>query len=358
MLNQLHLRLLLIPLLGLLAVLYLYPRPSQWIPLSEEHDPPSEHADFIEGLTKVYNTLIELDYVEPSDISFPPHPASALLLPSSSDASELEFDIYGLLQQIPQFRAEVIAAHAPSGGPQIVQNSRAITYLGDVNVTALRETTPGSPDLLPSSIIRIAMSTSDTGSNIAYDMASSKSTLILSALEPLADILTEHILQYQPNTPPGPQFAEGYFTNWHQKLRTQEWVAWPGTLFQGIRPRPLGYIEFFHNEHAAPQIEANFKAQYEVHKTMGMESESVATMMERHIGVVKAEYNMYWSMRVVYEQAGWPGMFSKERFRRGVDEWEKGWRAVTAEHGKDVKDIVEGKALREWYRKSARNHAV
>lgn len=178
--SPLHLRLLLVALLGLLTILYLYSWLSHWMPIPGERDPPSEHADFIKGLTNVYNTLIELDYVEPSDISFPPHPGGALLLPKS-DSDELEFDIHGMLQEIPQFRAEVIAGHAPSGGPQIVQNSRAVTYLGDVNVTALRATTSGSIDLLSSSTVRIAVSTSETGSNIAYDMASSRLTLPLAA---------------------------------------------------------------------------------------------------------------------------------------------------------------------------------
>ncbi|KAI5358197.1 hypothetical protein Slin15195_G065240 [Septoria linicola] len=158
---------------------------------------------------------------------------------------------------------------------------------------------------------------------------------------------------------PAHSTTRDYLTNWHNKLYDLEWLPWSGTFFQGIRPRPTqGYIQFFHNPNDAPQVEAHFRSIHDVRITMGEESESVQEMMDRYIAVIKAEYNMYWSMRVVYEQAGWPDGFVKERFRRGVDEWEEGWRQVTAENGKDVGKMVEGKALREWYHKNARNHAV
>ncbi|KAI5358198.1 hypothetical protein Slin15195_G065250 [Septoria linicola] len=166
-------RLLLGTLLSILTAgaYFLWTSGSYAVPLPQGVS--SEHAEFIEGLTRVYQILIDLDYLESGDVSFPPHAGSALQYKDPEQGAPAS-SVYEVLQEIPLLRPELVAAHAETNGPQILHNSRGTTYLGDVNVTALRETAPDSSNLLSASMIRLAISTSDAGVNVAYDTESSK----------------------------------------------------------------------------------------------------------------------------------------------------------------------------------------
>lgn len=47
-------------------------------------------------------------------------------------------------------------------------------------------------------------------------------------------------------------------------------------------------------------------------------------MFEKRLQYYKAEHNQYWSKRLIFEQAGWPGDMDKGFLRKAIQAWEDG----------------------------------
>lgn len=86
-------------------------------------------------------------------------------------------------------------------------------------------------------------------------------------------------------------------------------------------------------------------------------------MLSDYIEVLKAEQNLFWSKRLVFEAAGWDRNFDVESFRRGCEEYERQFRETTSVarvglKGQSIYNSEHGAQLKEWYRQMAGDHAV
>ena len=121
---------------------------------------------------------------------------------------------------------------------------------------------------------------------------------------------------------------------WIRKLQTLDWVPWRDEdRFLGMEIPPSGEQE-------------NWLVDSEQRRLKLLESLPKDVAEEKFAGEMRRareDWNCYWAKRVVFEEAGWPGVLDKERLREGVRELEKAlWDAWDCAEGAEEEEAMRG----------------
>ena len=149
----------------------------------------AEHAEIIEGLDKVFGVLVEVGYVQNTDIQVPPHgPPKDPIDMVGLRQSGLDTRTIELIGRLPCFTNDIIHEQQKITGSQdgipIAPSSASTSYLLGTDLPeGFRNT--GSEELLPTSAFQITKATGQDGMNLAYDLETSKS-------QPLCLSMTEY----------------------------------------------------------------------------------------------------------------------------------------------------------------------
>lgn len=95
-----------------------------------------KHKALITGMSKIYDTLIAMQYISASDVIRPPIDKQSLPF-AQLQSLGYESEVLALVQQLPVLRSEIVWGFQ-EWGVELLPRSKAVTYFSD----------PGDPEFL------------------------------------------------------------------------------------------------------------------------------------------------------------------------------------------------------------------
>jgi hypothetical protein len=235
----------------------------------------SQHESVIKGITRVYETLLKMQYIEASEIHLPPHadfPSETLM------QIGIEPEVVALLRQLPYLDIE----------GEITAYTNAYSYLDDVK-EARQVTWEGENDLAPWAI-RLSKCKAYPGVHgrtIIYDLRT-RSIVQWFNNEPG---YTNTYLDL-PHIPPG-----DFFEQWLGFLKDLTEIPWRSAYTCGVSSvppaPPSGCVDL------------------------------VANGYSEDVGAPQGDgYNLREAQKKIYRNHGWPDEFRGEEFRATRQSWQ------------------------------------
>lgn len=156
--------------------------------------------------------------------------------------------------------------------------------------------------------------------------------------------------------------VEDAFRGWQSKFLNLDWIAWTDDSHISIDERPT---EWDINQANPTSVRHQYQLQQAAWQQAGLPIglKSVEQLLAEHAEVTKAESNKFWAKRRIYEDAGWPDSFDREKFRRQRDRWNQRYRELADLYRRGPNaarwwQYGHGQALRDMSKETAGRHAV
>ncbi|KAK4508817.1 hypothetical protein PRZ48_002556 [Zasmidium cellare] len=303
----------------------------------------AQHEAFLKGLRDLFAMLVEMDYLQSDDVSYPPH---GDLTVEALGAAGLEQEAVELIACMPMLNGELCEREADFGhGVELAPSASGVSYLSSQGIELARQDARTDDEQLKPWMVRIARSNGVRGKDIVYDLLDGN----------MIEWNYEGTWQTVRQTP-----VENYFQRWIENLRSLECLPWHDGFGYVIHARPTGYEA--HLANPSKTLE-DVQLRHLSLSTAGITPPSIDEMFNDHIEILKAEHNIFWSKRRLYEEAGRNRNFNHQKFRASREEYEQRFREATSlarvrPKGQSIYNIEHGRQLREWYRLMAREHGV
>lgn len=317
----------------------------------------AENSEIIHGMESIYGTLIEMGYVQNTDVQVPPHglPKEPIAVAPLRAAGLLPKTIE-IIGRLPCFTNEIIERQRESAvsrdGIAIAPFSSAASYLlGSGRHDEAREVGLGgqeSDGSLPATAFKLATTSSSEGYNLAYDLTD------------------KTILQWHPAGWAKCQRipVSDFMADWIHKLRSLEWLPWVDDHGWEIEERQANRERELADSNSAlwQEIKAKLEDQRKESQSQGLDPRPIEEMFVRYDIILKASQNRYWSKRRLYEECGWPDAFDRGDFEKRREVRNARAKALGASAASKItapaEDIEDNEQLREFYKAGAGQHAV
>nr|OQO18712.1 hypothetical protein B0A51_12386 [Rachicladosporium sp. CCFEE 5018] len=324
----------------------------------------AEHEALVTSVYEYYTTLIDLAYLDTTEVQFPPHagPGKLALATAQLLAGGVRSDAVDLLQLLPWV---TLAArrNAHDEGLSITPMSNAVTYyevegkarfFSEVRKHGFDEA--GEEVLLPEWALLITVARMRDDTSLIYDIRHKTISELSRGEASVAEI--------EQSAKP----AAEVFARLTQDLHLLEMVPWrTSETPKGFFKRTRVYEQEVSDPNSlarAAQLNFLLTPPYgggpnDVIAGSRAEAEHLAT------AVNKSRHNEFWSRRIIFEASGWPNSFDRQTCRQKIDEWEAGVHAIrmqsmiTRNFGMMmVGDMENGAVLRDFYKRGAGQYAV
>ncbi|MCJ1251058.1 hypothetical protein MMC30_008289 [Trapelia coarctata] len=297
---------------------------------------PQCHAALITGLTSLYDTLISLRYLQPTDVQKPPHTSPKPAVAASKLRScGFEPEVIELMSHLPYLTGSAYDRTRHSIHPfELAPSAMPQSYLEDVDDEHFRHARDPFglyKNDIPPWALRLTVAWRG-GTNHIYDTRDGT----IAAWSPSSD--SSAIYPTLPRYP-----ASDVLTSLHSNFTTLTWIPWLTRHGPSLStPPPADLLQLLREEPSSSDIHAI-----------------------RTLAIERAGVNTYYGMRKLYREYGWPDRFLGEAFERARGEWnerleelEAGGRrpVVDYEGGARVGELAEG--LGEWLKERAGEEAV
>lgn len=167
----------------------------------------SRHCGIIDGLSSLYDTLVQMQYLEAADVIRPPHPQGIVDTVRLQQLG-LDPEAIQLASLLPALRNEVVWAYDAERGTQVAPRSKAVNYFVQSPGTAgdqlqdhlsLADTiNDGNAPRLPPWLLRLSFG-GITGINLIYNVRESK---VIPWFTRLSNSRTEPLQRQSPSGRP------------------------------------------------------------------------------------------------------------------------------------------------------------
>ncbi|GAM87669.1 hypothetical protein ANO11243_056960 [Dothideomycetidae sp. 11243] len=306
----------------------------------------AEHADFLDGMRKYYETLVLMGYFESDGIAWNAEPNEHLhRLGYSSEAialiNSLPYPKQSYLETIPDPPYGVHVALIPASGP--------VCYTDETSGAKSARTIVGDA-VLPPPAVKITHMGADEGEDYVYDMP----TRSLIRWDDYDDDDCMERYDDQPREPAGQLLSR-----WIENLETMTWIPW---VTNGWHTVDATYPE--------PEVVAALEKERDTCRRKGR-----ALPALKPGAYDRAWVNNHYSRRLILEQCGWPDQdkFQRDKFLQMREEWHARQldvlRRDRAAAGQEVDEDSErdigyeymnegNEGLRRFLRESAGHYAV
>ncbi|KAK6438741.1 hypothetical protein LTR95_005057 [Oleoguttula sp. CCFEE 5521] len=321
----------------------------------------SAHQSLITSVLKYYTTLIDLAYLDTTEVQFPPHtgPGKLALARAQLLAGGVRPNVVELLQLLPW--VTLSARHkAHDEGLPITQMSTAVTYyeaeddarfISEVRRYGYNEA--GDEVLLPDWALLVTVARVRDDTSLIYDLRRTRTPRANNVLETLSELSRGEasVAELERSARPASEVVpwrtsetpKGFFKR--TRVYEQE-LSDPNSL---ARAAQLHFLSTPPYGGGPNDVIASSRA----------EAEQLATALN------KSRHNEFWSRRIIFEASGWPNSFDRQACRQKIDESEAGVHAIrmqsmiTRNFGMMmVGDMENGAVLRDFYKRGAGHHAV
>ncbi|KAK5708497.1 hypothetical protein LTR17_020628 [Elasticomyces elasticus] len=305
----------------------------------------SEHADLIQGMFRLYSTLIEMSYLQQEDVQIP---QSGVDVPQAAidhlQTAGFGEDAIKLCQMLPALKTQMIEKWSwPEDGIPIAPGSQAVSYMVDSEPDAqdMRFIRNGEAEIADNDI-KIARCGTSVGADRVYRFAETATTL--TDRSHTSNPSPMHSVTGTPSS-----------TTWHGYLDRDDNGMY-------IEKRPMEW----ENDQADPgRARSMLELQHTAWQQAGlpMAQISVEELLRQHVERIKAERNKFWAKRLIYEDAGWPDAFDTAEFRQKRGDWNQQYSDVTDlyRYGPQAArywELEHGQGLRDMFKNTAGRYAV
>ncbi|KAK3646628.1 hypothetical protein LTR56_008392 [Elasticomyces elasticus] len=313
----------------------------------------SEHADLIQGVSRLYSTLIGMSYLQHEDVHFA-QPGVDVSQAAKDHLRTAGFGEYAIMlcQLLPALTTQLLEKWSWSeDGIRFAPGRQAVSYLVNSvpDVQDMRFIRNGEAEITHNDF-KLARCGASVGEDRVYRFAEKS----LEVLPLSCDDSDEPQSHQQP-------IADA-LRDWRSKFHDLEWIPWSDDNGMYIEKRPMEW----ENDQADPwsarlMLQLQHTAWQQAN--LPMAQISVEQLLEQHAERIKAERNKFWAKRRIYQDAGWPEAFDAAEFRRKRDEWNQQYSDVTDlyRYGPQAARYWEpqhGQGLRDIFKTTAGRYAV